>query len=334
MVLMNIKTNMDITMTLGPASEDEAIIRRLLKTADRFRLNSSFLNPVSIGEKLSSLEGLFEKEGKKIPVVVDLQGAKMRLGSIKPGLYVYDSFPSELALIFTGSPDISGEPGELPVPHRELFQQCRPGDLLSLNDNRVKLEVVTVQNERIKTRVLKKGPLASFKGINRLDHPVRFDSLLPRDRHIIEACEEFDFVHYAYSFVYKGDEAFCLKEVSDRRICAKVERPESFDFLEEIFKNFDEVWLCRGDLGAQAGIYNLGKLQASFTAFLTSSGNTALLAGQVLEHMTHFPEPTRAEAVQLYDALTGGFSGIVLSDETAAGAHPGAVAEFLDGLKK
>lgn len=319
-----------ITMTLGPASEDEKILSRLLKTADRFRINSSFETPESLEKKLASLKTLFEREGKTIPVVIDLQGAKMRLGTINAGLYKPESFPSHIQLIPGTSSDT---PGELPVPHRELFGQCYPGDILTLNDSRVHLEVISVKPELIDTRVIQKGPLASFKGINRPKHPLKVSSLLSRDEKLIKASLPFDFVEYAYSFVYKGDEYKWLRAVTGKKITAKIELPESFAYLEQIFTNFDQVWLCRGDLGAQAGLFKLGELQKSFILFCRENNKQAHLAGQVLEHMTHFTEPTRAEAVGLYDALDAGFAGIVLSDETAAGIDPEGVAGFLDGFR-
>ena len=118
-----------------------------------------------------------------------------------------------------------------------------------------------------------------------------------------------------------------------KKLVAKIERPEAFSFLKEIDRNFDELWFCRGDLGAQAGIASLAALQHEFIRTSTGLGLESMLAGQVLEYITHFPEPIRAEVVQICDALASGFRGIILSDETAVGKHPEQVADFIDALK-
>ena len=110
--------------------------------------------------------------------------------------------------------------------------------------------------------------------------------------------------------------------VNKRPLTAKIERPEAFSFLNNIAKNFDSIWLCRGDLAAQAGIKRLGYLQDQFIQTLSSKNNHLYLAGQVMEHLTHFKSPTRSEVVHLYHTINQGYQGIVLSDETAIGIDP------------
>ena len=141
------------------------------------------------------------------------------------------------------------------------------------------------------------------------------------------------FTRFAFSFVHDGTEAALLRPLSGHRIvAAKIELPEAMRHLAAIATSFDELWLCRGDLGAQAGLAALGPLQEDFVGQAQGLGKPYYLAGQVLEHMTHFPHPTRAEVVGLHQAMRDGFSGFVLSDETAVGLHPREVAAFLATL--
>lgn len=312
-------------VTLGPASAGEAVIRRLMVTADRFRLNGSHLDPTSLRTWLERLAVLFDDEGRQVPVVLDLQGAKMRIGAY-PTL---DTLPPRFELCLA---EASDDPAVVPVPHEALFAAIRPGEILSMNDDRVRVRVEETRGEGAAVSLVKAGPLAARKGINRVEHPLPFTSLLPRDRAQIAVAEGFPFVEYAFSFVHTGVEAAQLREITSRRIAAKVERPEAMAKLAAIDEAFDEMWLCRGDLGAQAGIERLGRLQADFVAVMADFEKPAYLAGQVLEHMTHCPEPTRSEVVHLYDAAQAGWAGIVLSDETAVGEHPEKVADLLDAL--
>ena len=100
--------------------------------------------------------------------------------------------------------------------------------------------------------------------------------------------------------------------------------------LAQIDKNFDEIWFCRGDLGAEAGLKELGHLQRQFVAELPGLQKPALIAGEVLGSMVANAFPSRAEIVQLYDCVQAGFSGLVLSDETACGSQVAAVVDFLE----
>ena len=309
--------------TLGPSSSEAAVLARILPVAERFRLNSSHLDVGGLIGWLDRLEALFEAEGRSVPVVVDLQGAKMRIGRYPSMMHL----PESVELVLG---DRSECAGTIPVPHAGLFRHATRGDRLSLNDARVELEVERVGDECIVTRTVRNGPLDAAKGINRALHPLPFDAVSERDASMIEASGGRPFVEYALSFVHSARDVELLRpRVEGHRLIAKLERPEAFPHAREIDAAFDEIWLCRGDLGAQAGLGELGRLQAEFSALIPSFGSPCYLAGQVLEHMTHFPEPTRSEVVHLYDVARCGFAGIVLSDETAIGRHVVDVAKFL-----
>lgn len=121
---------------------------------------------------------------------------------------------------------------------------------------------------------------------------------------MIEIASKYKFIEYAFSFVLKGNEAEMLRTYTkDKRIIAKIERPETFPHLDSIDRKFDELWLCRGDLGSLAGIFNVGPLQSFFIKKMKADlKKPCYLAGQVLEHMTYFPIPTRSELAHLHDA--------------------------------
>lgn len=370
-----------IVATLGPASEAPKIQRDLAEVVDRFRLNASHLDPSSLDRWLSGLTDLYRDIGRDLPVVVDLQGAKMRVGDLPAPLRI--DVGEIVVLVFAGpEPRLGASASEpsaseasaseasdlsddvlltIPTPHRELYAAIQPGERLLLDDARIEFRVEGVSREAVShevvpsrapdrvsriaamaspyitARVLRGGLLRSRKSLNRAEHPIPTRDITPRDAAMIDVALRYPFTEFAFSFVHDGHEAALLRpRCSGRRLIAKVERPEAFEHLAAIAEAFDEVWLARGDLGAQGGIFRLGALQDRFARAHREifSDTPALLAGQVLEHLTHHEEATRAEIVGLHDALVSGYDGVVLSDETAVGHHVDAVTRLLGAWRK
>ncbi len=313
-------------LTLGPATSSPDMLADLLGVAGAFRLNASHLDPEGLGRWLEALSRLFDRAGRTVPVYVDLQGAKMRIGSFPQ----CQTLPERVRLFLGDRAETSQT---IPVPHRAFFPAVRPGDLLTLNDARVCLRVLRADDRACEAEVLRNGPLSSHKGLNRRVHPLPCPDLSEGDRRAVQVALEHDFARFAFSFVHDGEEADLVRPlVGGRVVAAKIELPEALDHLGGIADRFDELWLCRGDLGAQAGLAALGGLQETFVDRVRGLGKPFYLAGQVLEYMTHFPQPTRAEVVGLYQAEREGFAGVVLSDETAVGRHPLQAANLLVDL--
>lgn len=216
------------------------------------------------------------------------------------------------------------------MPSKLFFRSIKENDKITMHDAKIIVNIQSVGDNRATATVIQNGPLSSNQGINRYQHPIPFEDILERDKIMVEIAQKFNFVEYAFSFALDGLEADKMRKYTgNKRIIAKVERPETFPHLAQIDRKFDELWLCRGDLGAQAGIYNVGILQSYFVKKMkTELKKPCYLAGQVLEHMTFFPLPTRTELAHLYDVQQANFEGIVLSDETAIGNNPEAIVDF------
>jgi pyruvate kinase len=309
--------------TLGPATTSVDLISTFLESAESFRLNSSHLNEYELDLWLRKIDKVFQRKNKAIPVIIDLQGGKMRIGDY-PSV---DTVPKEIILKYASSTD---DKSIIPVPHEEFFQTVEVGDIVLLNDAKMKLKVMAVGVQAIEAVVIVNGPLSSNKGVNITTHPVKFRNFTLKDENIIKTALRYNFTQFAFSFLSDGNEADKIRPlIAGRKLIAKIERVDAFEYLNNIDDKFDEIWLCRGDLGAQAGIHNLGMLQNVFIKKIPQLKNKCFLAGQVLEHMTNFKMPTRSEIVHLYDSEKNGFAGIVLSDETAVGEFPLSVVEFL-----
>jgi len=314
---------MKIVVTLGPASQNQRLIHRFCEIAQSFRLNVAHLSPEQLRQWLDLLANIYTALGHSLPVILDLQGAKMRVGSYP----TCHEIPESVTL-FLGKESL--DLSRIPIPHPTLFQVLQIGHTLLLNDARIRLQIIQIAHEVI-AKVMVNGPLSAHKGINRADHPIPFTQLIASDQQAVEIGLQYPFTQFACSFILDGQEATYLRTLlPNRYLIAKLERPETMSHLQAIDSTFDESWFCRGDMGSQVGLKALGPLQAKFVEQFKSLTHPKLLAGQVLEHLTHFPAPTRSEVVHLYDAMNAGFDGIVLSDETAIGHYPDDVANFLE----
>lgn len=295
-----------IVATLGPASWSLVPALRAAG-ATAFRLNASHLDPVALRTGLSTLR----RDAPQAGVVVDLQGAKMRLGRFAPR----DVARGERVTF-----SVEGATG-LPLPHPEFFTQAHAGDTVTMDDARVRLRVVACGDGRLDAQVEDAGCLHPRKGVNLLEHPVALDGLTAADHQAIVVSRAFGVREFAFSFMLDGREADWVRaEAPGCRVVGKVERREAADALAAIADRVEVVWICRGDLGAQLGSGALARFVASVTP--RSVAVPVLMAGQVLEHLTQHSTPTRSEVCHLFDLAERGYAGVVLSDETAIGADP------------
>ncbi len=219
----------------------------------------------------------------------------------------------------------SDQPGTLPVPHPDFFQAATlsTGEII-LNDAKMRMAVEAAGQDCLKARITRGGEISPNKSITFSSCEYRKESLSARDQVILVETQDLPFIQYAISYVKDAAEMTRYRAVlgSQAAIIAKLERKEAVEEALQVTEAADEVWLCRGDLGAELGMKAMAEATHRFAGQLSSFTKPVLLAGQVLEHMTEHPEPTRSEICYLFDALANGYRGIVLSDETAIGRDP------------
>jgi pyruvate kinase len=259
------------------------------------------------------------------PIVVDLQGAKMRVGRF-PRRRVRVGERVAFRLAAEGDAQ-----GAVPVPHPELFRAAQVGELLRCDDDRLRFEVTETTGASLWSRCAVEGTLEPRRAINLQDHPVDLEALCQIDRDQLARTAAVDNLSFAFSFMKDGREAAWVRECAPASpVIGKIERREAIDGLATIASQVDGLWICRGDLGAQLGQAALARA----VAHLRPDGVDVpvLMAGQVLEHLTEHATPTRSEVCHLYDLLQRGFDGIVLSDETAIGTDPVRAVEIASQL--
>jgi len=185
----------------------------------------------------------------------------------------------------------------------------------------IRFIVRNADDEIIEAEALNAGELLPRKGVNLVDHPVALEDLTLRDVQHVERAVGYPPVAFACSFMRDGSEAGWIRSrAKGCPVVGKVERRAAIERIESIASQFDELWICRGDLGSQLGMVELARWVGDFRP--RGLGVPVLMAGQVLEHLTSHPEPTRSEVCHLSDLVQRGYAGIVLSDETAIGADP------------
>lgn len=310
----------EIVATLGPSSDAEEMWSTMLSSGvTAFRLNTSHLTLEQLDGWLIRLSQFRARLDQASPIVLDLQGSKWRLGQFAP----FDLVPGQLVQIRCAAS--SSESGVLPAPHQDLFRAAplSSGEIM-LDDARVKLAVEWAGEDVLRARVIQGGRLSPHKGITFAASNYRKEALNEKDQAILEKTRGLDSVRYALSYVRDSSEMGRYRDLFGPAawLIAKLERGPAIEDAAKIAALASEVWLCRGDLGAELGMQAMAEAVHRFSNELGSFRIPVLLAGQVLEHMTRHPAPTRSEICYLYDALAQGYTGIVLSDETAVGLHP------------
>ena len=285
------------------------------------RINTSHLSVEELDDWMGALttQTMAGGDTSSIPIVLDLQGSKWRLGECGSR-----TLSKGGRVLLVHSPATS-KPNELPVPHADFFHSAAfsEGTLL-LNDAKVILEVERAEASQIEAIVTHGGEITSFKGITFAQSRFRTESLRGKDAEIVARKRGKALVRFALSYVKDALEMqnYRASIGTDAYLIAKLERPDALAQAGEIARIADEVWLCRGDLGAELGLRDMARQAHELTKGAGSLGVPAMLAGQVLEHMTDHKTPTRAEVCSLFDALAAGYGGVVLSDETAIGRFP------------
>ena len=312
--------NYSVIATLGPGSSEPALWEDMYAAgASAFRLNTSHLTLHQTLDWLERLEKMFQASGKSVPVVLDLQGSKWRIGKM-PVANMKAGRQIELRRAAS-----SEQSGIFPVPHEDFFKAAAAsnGEIV-LNDAKLRLKIEKISDDSITARVSQAGPIAANKGITLAASDYRREGLSQKDQFIFKQTRSFGFVSYAISYIKDAAEmaAYRAQLGSQPYLIAKLERPEAMQEALEIATSANELWVCRGDLGAELGLKALAETVLDFADKLPHIDVPVIMAGQVLEHMTRQPTPTRSEICYLYETLQRGYQGFVLSDEAAIGLYP------------
>jgi pyruvate kinase len=329
------KRKTKLVITMGPALRDDESLRNALKLADAVRLNASHSRPAERTPVLKLIRKISDELGRMIPVFLDLQGPKWRIGLLEePVLLEKDSIG---VLYLADTPVPAGYPWAAPLPHPELFKGARVGQIWVLDDGALKLEIVEIRNQQIMLKVLVGGLLKARKGVHPIGLDVAFDPLTPRDMEDVRWGVEEGVDLFAQSFVRRASDVEALnlhiRELGGpQTIIAKIEHPQALDNLEEILHVSWGVMVARGDLGVEFGVEKVPALQKQIIMKARRALKPVITATQMLESMIENPQPTRAEASDVANAIWDGTDAVMLSAESAVGKHPLEAIYYLDSI--
>ncbi len=312
--------NYQIVATLGPSSTDRATWEAMLAAgATTFRLNTAHMAWPALQVWIGRIDALLSARAPRPSLILDLQGSKWRLGQFPSGALI----PGQ-SVTFVRA-EASDRPDVLPVPHADFFlaAPASSGEIV-LNDAKLRLRLEAVARDRLHARVRMGGEIAPRKGITYTDSSYRQESLSEADRAILLETRNLPGIRYALSYVRDAVEmANYRAEIGGSAfLIAKLERRPAVEEARGIAESADELWLCRGDLGAELGAAEMASAVFQFSGRVSELPLPVLLAGQVFEHLVEHSVPTRSEVCMLYEALRKGYAGLVLSDETAIGRDP------------
>ncbi len=310
-----------IVATLGPATDDIAVLRALLEAGvDVVRLNMSHGTHEDHARRHARVRELEAEIGRPVGVLVDLQGPKLRIGRFRTG-------PVRLEAGASFRLDLDPAPGDcerVQLPHPEIFAAVRPGGELLLDDGRIRLRIEAVRGEVLETRVEVGGELADHKGVNVPGVVLPIPALTEKDMRDLAFALDLGVDWIALSFVQRPDDVAQLRKLVMGRagILAKIEKPAAVERLGEIVDLADAVMIARGDLGVELPPEKVPGLQKRIVRRARDAGKPVVVATQMLESMRATPVPTRAEASDVANAVYDGADAVMLSAETASGVHP------------
>jgi pyruvate kinase len=325
-----------IVATIGPASESDDLIAKLIGAGvNVFRLNFSHGTTAQHVQVADRIRRQASIAGHYVGILADLQGPKIRIGSFRNDfieLASGDRFRLDLDL-GEGEGDIRG----VGLRYEELCASVERGDILLLDDGRIRLRVDDVEPSAVDCSVLIGGKLSSRKGINRLGGGLAAPALTTKDLTDIDSLAEVrpDFV--AVSFVSNAEDIFETRRLLQQHqlqpaIIAKIERAEVVaddDTLNGILLASDGVMVARGDLGVEVGDAQLIGIQKELITRARKMDRVVITATQMMESMINSPMPTRAEVFDVANAVLDGTDAVMLSAETAIGNYPVEVVEAM-----
>jgi pyruvate kinase len=323
-----------IVATLGPASASPDVLRALMEAGmDAARLNLSHGAHDDHAERARLVRELQEETGKPLALIGDLQGPKIRIGALPAPVLLPTG--GEVTVVYADSaPD-----GELPIAPAVVGEVLRPGHEVLIDDGHVRLRVEEVEHERARCGVLVGGTVTAHKGVNLPGVPIPIPSLTRKDLDDLEFAVNIGVDYVALSFVRSAADVRDLKalleqEGSPAHVIAKIEKSEAIDALDEVLAETDAVMVARGDLGVEIGPAIVPLLQKRIILKALERGKPVITATQMLESMIHHPEPTRAEASDVANAILDGTSAVMLSAETAAGEYPVQAVQTMDRIAR
>ena len=314
-----------IIATLGPASSDKEIIKKLAEAgANLFRLNFSHGSHDDHASRVHIIREIEQELGHSLGILADLQGPKFRIGALPSPIELMVGQIICLHLPDARYPEASEYTHAVALPHSEIFDALHPQASILMDDGKLRLNVLSLGKGYALAEVSQGGELTSRKGINLPDAELAISPLTEKDILDLEFALSLEVDYIALSFVQKASDILEAKaKIAGRsHIIAKIEKPSALEEIDDIIRASDAVMVARGDLGVESPAERVPAIQKTLIAKCRRVGKPVIIATQMLESMISSATPTRAEASDVAGAVFEGADAIMLSAESASGRYP------------
>lgn len=313
-----------IVCTIGPATESEGILEKLLKEGmNVMRLNWSHGDFKEHEARVLNLRKACEKTGLRAAVLQDLAGPKIRIGD-----FTTESIVLKEGENFTLTTDsVEGDEKRVHINYPHLPKEVAPGHMIFLHDGKKKLEVLEIKGNDVVCKVIVGGEIKGRRGVNLPDSDISASSLTEKDKKDLDFAFQYDVDFVALSFVRKSEDIDELREIlnskgSKAKIIAKIETPQAVKNIDAILAKADGLMVARGDLAIEIPAEKVPFVQKTLIKKCNDLGKPCIIATQMLESMIHNPVPTRAEVSDIANGILDGTDAIMLSEETTLGKYP------------
>jgi pyruvate kinase len=324
-----------ILATVGPASNNYSTLLGLIRAGvDAFRLNFSHGTHEDHLQVYEYIQHINKKYRTNIAILADLQGPKLRVGEMENG-----KIPLQKGdiLTFVNEPCV-GTAEKVYMSYEQFAQDVKVGEKVLVDDGNVQLLVKSTNGvNEVKLEVLYGEYLASRKGVNLPQTQISLPSMTEKDLRDLDFILQYDFNWIALSFVRTADDIHELRKKitakgSRAKIIAKVEKPEAISNIDSIIEATDGVMVARGDLGVEVPMQRLPMLQKMIVDKCIQKAKPVIVATQMMDSMIKNPTPTRAEIIDVANAVLDGADVVMLSGETAMGIHPIKVVQAMNDI--
>ena len=318
-----------IVATIGPASRNPETLRHMVRAGmDVARLNFSHGTVEEHAETARMVRDAANAAGRPVAILQDLPGPKLRIGQV-----IDDRVDLETGstVTFVCHEDGVGDAHKISVAVPELAHAVDPGEIVYLADGSVRLRVTAVRSEHdeFDCEVEFGGAIVSRQGVNIPGETEILPSVPPGDLEMLRAGEDIGVDLVALSFVRRAEDVTTVRRHTRLPLIAKIEKPQAVERAESILRASDCVMVARGDLGIELPIQDVPIVQKKLIALAGTMARPSITATQMLDSMVTASRPTRAEVADVANAILDGTDAVMLSQETAVGAHPVGAIEMM-----
>ena len=321
-----------IVATVGPACDTYDKLLDLVRAGvNVFRLNFSHGTHEDKGKIIEHIRNINKKEPYNIAILGDLQGPKLRVGEIENG--TIEVIEGDI-LTFTNE-KVIGTKEKIYVSYPNFHSDVKIGNTILIDDGKLEVRVLSIEkNNDVKVVVTLGGELSSKKGINLPDTKITLPALTDKDLADLDFIIEQKLDWVALSFVRNVKDLIILRnkleeKKSKTKIIAKIEKPEAIENIRDIIVESDGIMVARGDLGVELPIEKVPLIQKQIIKKCLHRAKPVIVATQMMESMIERTKPNRSEITDVANAVLEGADAVMLSGETATGAHPTLVVETM-----